>query len=104
MKKNELATVKNIVKDVLVNHKQARDSDMTLYVKVCERMNGDVLGKPFCFVLLNLKDLNLPNFETVRRARQKIQAECPELGADADVEAQRMINEDAFRDFARGMS
>lgn len=42
----------------------------------------------------------MPSTETVRRARQKMQAMHPELCADSDVEAMRMINEEKVREWA----
>lgn len=103
-KAKELTKIKSIVKVVLKGNVQARNSDMALYVKVCELINPLALDKPFWYVLMNLKDFNLPNFETVRRTRQKLQETCPELAGDPNVETQRVINEEAFRSFARGMA
>lgn len=101
-KLRELNTVRAIVKDVLEEDMQARNSDMHLYIKICERINPEALSEPFGFVLENLKEMDLPNFETVRRSRQKLQEDNKEYSASANVEAQRMLNEDAFRNFARG--
>lgn len=101
-KSKELRNTTKIVKDILQGYPEARNSDNLLYIKVCERLNNTALHKPFWQVLASLKELNLPGFETVRRARQKIQASCPELSGDSNVEAQRMINEDIFREYAKG--
>ena len=101
-KATELRNTSDVVKEVLADCDQARNSDMVLYVKVCERLKPDVLDKPFWYVLLKLKEFNLPCIETVRRTRQKLQATYPELAGDANVEAQRMLNEEAFRKYARG--
>lgn len=49
-----------------------------------------------------MKEYNMPAFETVRRTRQKIQHDNPELSGCDDVEAKRMVNEEMFRDYARG--
>jgi hypothetical protein len=49
------------------------------------------------------KDFGFPCFETVRRARQKLQATYPELKACEEVEAVRSENEEAVRDYARGV-
>jgi hypothetical protein len=102
-KSKELHTTQDIVKEILETNKMARNSDMALYVKVCEKINPGALSKPFWVVLLSLKEYNLPNFETVRRTRQKLQASYPELAGDVDVEAQRILNEEVFKEYARGM-
>lgn len=102
MKIKELKTTADLVKDILEREPNTRNSDMLLYVKVCEKVNSEALDEPFWFVLMNLKDYNLPNMETVRRTRQKIQAEFPELAADSTVQGHRLLNEEVFRDYARG--
>ena len=103
-KLKELHTTQDIVKEVLETNVMARNSDMALYIKVCEKINPLVLSKPFWVVLLSLKEYNLPNIETVGRARRKLQETFPELAGDADVSAQRMLNEEAFKEYARGMA
>lgn len=102
-KSKELANTTDLVKQILESFPQARNSDMVLYVKVCEKMNAEAINKPFWYVLVNLKEFNLPNIETVRRTRQKIQADNPYLAGDANVEAQRMLNEETFREYAKGV-
>lgn len=105
-KMNELNNTTELVKSVLKLHPQARNSDNYLYYTVCKiigRRNGiDVDSMPMPRFFLHLKDFGFPAFETVRRTRQKLQAECPELAADVNVEAGRMLNEEAFREYARG--
>ena len=54
------------------------------------------------FFLLNLHGAGFPGFETVRRTRQKIQQHHPELAACEAVEGFRAVNEQEFREFARG--
>lgn len=102
-KMKELVTTQDIVMEILKNEKKARNSDMFLYIKVCQQINPKVLNEPFWFAMMNLKDYNLPCIETVRRTRQKIQADHPELAADSNVEAQRMLNEEDFNEYAVGV-
>lgn len=101
-KSTELKNTTNIVKDILTRCPDTRSSDDLLYIKVCERINAICINMPFKDVMLKRKSFELPAFESVRRSRQKIQALHPELAADADVEAQRILNEQTFRKFARG--
>lgn len=98
----EIRTTKKLVEEVLYENRMSRNSDMVLYIKVCEKIDAGAMNKPFWYVLSNLKDFNYPNFETVRRTRQHLQRIHPELAADEDVEAQRIVNEQTFRNFARG--
>lgn len=101
-KANEIYVTHDIVKEILETYELARNSDMALYVKVCEKVNPAVLSKPFWVVLLSLKEYNLPCIETVRRTRQRLQATYPELSGNANVEGQRVINEEAFCNYAKG--
>lgn len=100
--KEKLNTTKALVKSILENNKETRNSDMLLYYEICKTLNKSALEAPFAFVILKLDKLKIPPFESVRRSRQKIQAECPWLAASDDVELFRAENEEAYRDFARG--
>ena len=99
---NEIKNTAELVKQVLTESEAARNSDMKLYVEVCVRLNPDAIKKPFWTVLLNLKEYNLPNIETVRRTRQKLQAECPELAGTEKIQGFRADREKEFREYARG--
>lgn len=105
-KSTELKNTTELVKNILERCPEARNSDNVLYLKVCEKIGNErginlaTISVPHFF--LHLKSYNLPQFETVRRTRQKIQATYPELAGDSKVEAQRMLNEESFRAYARG--
>ena len=100
-KSKELKTTSKIVKIILEQNPYARNSDDFLYIKVCEKVNDISINLPFKQVMENRKLYGLPPFESVRRCRQKIQATHPELAGCDDVEAQRKLNEETFRDYAR---
>lgn len=68
-----------VVKAVLTIHKETRDSDFKLICWVYQNTNPDVMCLPFSKVMWNYKEYNLPSFETIRRTRQKLQHDCPEL-------------------------
>lgn len=103
--KNLMTTTK-LVKSILEEDKQARNSDSFLYLKVLERVAKEkginIWGMSVPVFLCNLKDYGLPPFESVRRTRQKVQQHHPELAACEKVEEMRMENEQIFRDYARG--
>ena len=101
--KNILRT-SEIVKELLIEDEKTRDSDDYLYLKVCERINAAALDKPLWFFLANRRTFSIPPFESVRRSRQKLQEHNPELCGSGDVEAQRKVNEEVVRDFARRFS
>lgn len=105
-KLEELQTTSALVKDVLEKYPNTRNSDNELYYWVCvmagKQIGIDVHRITVAMFLLHLNEYGFPQFETVRRTRQKLQATYPELSAASEVEAQRNLNEKAFRDYARG--
>ena len=62
-----------IVEDVLKKHKDARDDDFRLYGWVCKVLCPNVMNLSFKEALWRNKDLGLPSYETVTRARRKLQ-------------------------------
>ena len=94
-----------LVKGILERDERARNSDSFLYLEVI-RAVGEIKGidvetMTVPYFLLHMKDLGIAGFETVRRSRQKLQEKNEELRACADVEAMRMLNEEAYRIYAK---
>ena len=100
-REKELNQTLVLVKDILVAHPAARDSDMCLYSIIVSRLNPAAARMPFGEVILRLNDLGLPCFETVRRTRQKVQAEHPDLKGSVKTRSFRSINEEIHKEFAR---
>lgn len=102
---NDLKHVTKIVKAIMEEDEQARNSDSFLYLKVLdfygERNGIDIKSMSISNFLLNLRELGFPPFESVRRARQKIQAAFPNLAACGKVVAMREENEKEFRSYAK---
>lgn len=102
----DLKNTTALVKSILEQDKQCRNSDSFLYLKVlstaAKQKGIDLEKMTVPYFLLNLHGAGLPPFESVRRARQKIQAAHPELAACERVEGFRAENEAEFRAFARG--
>lgn len=103
-KATELKNTTELVKEILTTCPEARNSDDYLYLKVCQRINGICLSLPFYQIMMNRSQYGYPIYESVRRSRQKLQAKFPELAGDADVEAQRELNEEVFRGYAKSTS
>lgn len=103
---NELKHITKLVKLVLDQDEKARNSDSYLYFRILgilgERKGIDINQTPVTMFLLNMKKWGFPPFESVRRTRQKIQSECPELAGSERVMAMRSEREKEFREFARG--
>ena len=103
---NDLKTTTALVKSILEQDKQCRNSDSFLYLKVLTEVGKqkgiDIEKMSIPYFLLNLHGAGFPGFETVRRTRQKLQQHHPELAACEAVEGFRTDNEKVFREYARG--
>lgn len=101
----DLKTTKALVRSILEEDKQARNSDSYLYLQVLntvadkEHINLNEIH--VIDFLLNLSKSPFPPFESVRRTRQKLQEEFPHLAPCKAVEELRAENEEAFLEFAR---
>ncbi len=95
----KLKSTEKIVLTVLEESTQARQDDYVLMFLVCEKLNKDILDKPFGMAMYNHKILNMPNWETVTRCRRKIQAERPDLANPKTVE-KRKKEEEEYRAYA----
>lgn len=92
-----LTTTFEKVKVLLRNCPELRDNDDLLYIRMAEDLGLN--NMTFGTVFTNRKELGLPPFETVRRARQKAQAEDETLRGNRYDERQEL--EKDFREFAK---
>jgi hypothetical protein len=74
-----LKNVEVVVEKILDIRKDARENDDILYLCVCEYFHRGVSSMTLKDFLKSRKDTGCPNFETVRRTRQKIFEKRPEL-------------------------
>jgi len=100
-KLKELNSTTKLVKQILEQDKKARNSDVYLYIKVCESINPEALNKPFIEVQAHLNEYGIPPISTVARTRRKLRRAYPDLAGNSDVEAQRTLNEEDFKAYAR---
>ncbi len=103
---DNLQKTSRLVLHILETDKQTRNSDSLLYLRVLEHAathNGcDLHSMSVHHFLMYKNDYPfLPWFETVRRARQKIQHNFPHLAACGRVGAMREVNEQEFRAYAK---
>ena len=105
-KKQELKTTKAIVNNLLKNEPATRNSDNYLYLQVISELAGekkiDLHNVSILDFLHNMSEWGFPPFESVRRSRQTLQHDNPELSSNEEVQAFRTENEAVFRGFARG--
>lgn len=92
------------VREILEHNKKSRDDDNFLYylvLKHCGEKNGiDIESMSMPRFLLNMRKYGFPPFESVRRARQKIQHDHPEFAGSKTVEGKRRMEEDVYRSYA----
>lgn len=73
--------VSSIVKDILINEPRTRDDDNLLVLKVWAKKNPDLRNPSFSFVKFSegMLDGTYPSYESISRARRKLQEEFPNL-------------------------
>ena len=84
--------------DVLQSYPETRGDDKELVLKVYMKYYGVTPLTPFKSVMKNKK---LPSFESIRRARQKIQNYCEDLRADDPVESIRIAEQEDYIEYSR---
>ena len=98
---NDLKAVSAIVKNILMENTRARNDDNVLYLMVLNHVsnrNGiDIQSMTVPVFLMKMKEYG---FETVRRSRQKVQADNPELEGTESTRRKRAKQEAVYREFA----
>lgn len=101
----ELKNITAQVKEILEKDKQTRSSDSLLYLRVlnryCNSAGFDTSTLSVDFFLRGMEVYGFPPFESVRRARQKVQQKYPELSANKAVQAMRAKKQREYLDYAR---
>lgn len=104
-KARELITTTDLVRMILKQHPEARNSDNQLYyfvIKTLGKHKGiDIESMSMTHFLLHMKDYKIPSIETVGRCRRKIVESHPELAGNDVVEGHRSLNEEVYRDYGR---
>lgn len=98
-KLTKLNQIKSIVGRVLERYEEARKDDFVLFALVCDEM-GVPCNFDFRTMLHEHKLFGLPSWESVSRARRKIQAEHRALTDEKTVE-KRKEEEARYMEFAR---
>lgn len=98
----KLITIENEVKKILEKEPQARKDDMYLYYIYCTKY-GVLNSKAFVQLFYNKnfrKEYNVPVFESVSRARRKIQQEYEYLKPEKEVQDARINKEGDYIRYA----
>lgn len=97
-KVDEILNAKQKVLNILKEEPDTRNSDKLLLVRFYEREFGQALPE-LRRVFLAQNDISP---ETIRRTRQKLQANNPELKAVSSVQSVRDQNEEIFKTMMKG--
>lgn len=89
-----------LVKQILTEHKDSRDDDFKVIGYVVKTLNPEAMHLTFGQTLWNHSKLGLPNFETIRRTRQKLQQDNPDLRGT--VYEERMRKQTEYKDMFTG--
>lgn len=97
---NKLYKVEDIVKKALEEVPEARDDDFILVAEVYNRIKPNIGLHSFNQIMLAHKELKLPYFESISRARRKLQAMYEDLKPSKEVEDARINETATYIDYA----
>lgn len=98
---NKLYKVEDIVYQVLKEVPEARKDDFVLVVEVYNKIQPLLYGVSFEKVMLNHKELGLPYFESISRARRRLQNIFEELRPSKEVQEARDEEQLVYREYVR---
>ena len=97
----KIENVEKLVKQALERNKETRENDHKLYIEVAYIINPALANVNFKMNFEHAKEVGLPPFESVSRARRKIQEKYPELRANIEVKNARVEKQIEFEDYAK---
>lgn len=101
MKVKRLYQIEELVRDILITDKRARKDDFYLISALIERVKPNVLTMQVIDALNIAKENNFPPFESITRARRKVQRRNPEL-KDKKTEYARLSEMEVYKQYALG--
>ena len=63
----------DLVERALVEYPKTREDDFILYATVIHYIEPQIVNQPFGIVMKAHKELKIPSFESITRARRKVQ-------------------------------
>lgn len=99
MKIAKLRNLEKVVEEILRNDELSRKDDCYLILEVIRKMYPFEVGKTFADVMFNAKSKGI-SFESITRARRKVQRKYPEL-KDEEVAEIRNAEQEEYREYAK---
>ncbi len=97
--KPKLITIQQMVENVLRQYPGTRDDDRELIQTLYGKYYGVDFYKPWGAVI---RDKNLPSFESIRRARQKLQETNEDLRGSKASEDARLDKQGEYLEYVKG--
>ena len=97
---NKLYKTEDLVYKVLQEHELARKDDFILVMFVYNKII-DTNNLSFNEIMINHKQLKLPYFESITRARRRLQSIFEELRPEQEVQDARLEEQLIYREYAR---
>lgn len=98
----KIKAIEKTVEKILMENERSRSDDFILTLLVFKEIGGDkVFWVPFHRIMEQHKELGLPSFASITRARRKIFEKHPELKPEP-ITKKREELEDEFREYAKG--
>ena len=102
----KLLKITELVKGVLEEYPETRNDDNLLWLETMREAaykNNCVyaLDLGLTYIMHNIRALNLPTFESVSRARRKLQAKYPELRGTERARKRRAEKEIIYKEYAK---
>ncbi len=100
MNKEKRGMIENTVLEILKNNIESRKDDFILISKVLEVTNPQTKDMTIGEVLLKAKELSLPPFSSITRARRKVFKKHPELVPE-DIKRIRKKEEQDYKEWSK---
>lgn len=97
--KPKLITIQQMVENILRQYPGTREDDRELIQTLYGKYYGVDFFKPWGAVI---RDKNLPSFESIRRARQKLQETDESLRGSKASEDARLDKQEEYLEYVRG--
>lgn len=98
---SKLKKIETNVLAVLLKYPESRGNDFVLYANYIKENKAELTDAGLIYALLHAKEIGLPSYESVTRARRKIQQHNPQLRPPEKAAAAREEKEKQYRSYAR---
>lgn len=94
-------SVEEKVRYILLNHPETRTNDFVLYAHYILEFHPDLKNAGLLYALTHAAALGMPNYESITRARRKLQNMHHELRPTGETQERRAERERTFRSYAK---